>query len=290
MTKLRIAILMHERDSRHVVGRYIITLMAEHWRDDGHEVVFLFGTDTFLPADVVIVHVDLSVVPDSYLEFAARYPVAVNGRVTDIRKRTIGRDLTLEAGDAWTGPVIVKSDLNYGGLPERRRLDQAGDPRLLRALRPHLSRWGLTPPSLGASGPASYRVLESLAEVPAAVFGDPALVVQKFLPERDGPHYCVRHYSFLGDRSSCVRLRTAGPIVNGTNSAPVEPVDIHPRIVELREELGFDYGKFDFVVVDGEAVLLDANKTIGCARNIVNDPELRRLRRYRADGLYSFLR
>jgi hypothetical protein len=28
-----------------------------------------------------------------------------------------------------------------------------------------------------------------------------------------------------------------------------------------RARLGFDYGKFDFVVVDGEAVLLDANRT-----------------------------
>jgi hypothetical protein len=30
-----------------------------------------------------------------------------------------------------------------------------------------------------------------------------------------------------------------------------------------RERLGFDYGKFDFVIHDGQAVLLDANKTPG---------------------------
>lgn len=32
--------------------------------------------------------------------------------------------------------------------------------------------------------------------------------------------------------------------------------------------LGFDYGKFDFVMHEGRAVLLDANKTPGRARNL----------------------
>ena len=41
-----------------------------------------------------------------------------------------------------------------------------------------------------------------------------------------------------------------------------ELVEPHPHIVERRHELGFDYGKFDDVVV-GEAVLFDANKTVG---------------------------
>lgn len=290
MKKLRVAVLMHERDSMHVVRRYVLTLMADCWREDGHEVVFVFGAGTFVPADVAIVHVDLSVVPPEYLQLAARYPVAINGRVADIRKRRISPDLLLSSGDAWPGRVIVKSDLNYGGLPEGRRLDQPGDGLLRRTLRPHLSRWGINMPSRVAGGPTSYRVHQRLADVPAADFAREDLVVQKFIPEMDGAHYCVRHFSFLGDRVSCVRLRSAGPIVNGTNCAPVEPVEVHPQIAALRDELGFDYGKFDFVMADGEAVLLDANKTVGCASNIVNDPELLRLRRYRAAGLYSYLR
>ena len=36
----------------------------------------------------------------------------------------------------------------------------------------------------------------------------------------------------------------------------------------LRRQLGFDYGKFDFVMHEGRAVLLDANKTPGRARNL----------------------
>ena len=116
----RIAILMHEKDGEHTIHQYVITLLADHWREDGHEVFFLFGTKRFVPADLIIVHVDLSVVPDSYLRFAARYPVAVNGRVRDIRKSTFSTGL-LRPDDLWQGPVIVKSDFNYAGEPERLR-------------------------------------------------------------------------------------------------------------------------------------------------------------------------
>ena len=55
----------------------------------------------------------------------------------------------------------------------------------------------------------------------------------------------------------------------------------------LRQELGFDYGKFDYVVHDGRPVLLDANKTTGAA-GLPLTPELVAARRYRAEGLYSF--
>ena len=61
---------------------------------------------------------DLSVVPSNYLEFASLYPVAVNGRLADIRKSHVSANLTAP-GDGWDGPVIVKSNLNYRGLPEQ---------------------------------------------------------------------------------------------------------------------------------------------------------------------------
>jgi hypothetical protein len=40
-------------------------------------------------------------------------------------------------------------------------------------------------------------------------------------------------------------------------------VDPDPAIVSIREELGADFGKFDYVMHDGRAVLIDANKTPG---------------------------
>jgi hypothetical protein len=35
-----------------------------------------------------------------------------------------------------------------------------------------------------------------------------------------------------------------------------------------RARLGFDYGKFDFVIHEGQAVLLDANRTPTAVRNL----------------------
>ncbi len=60
--------------------------MADIWRKDGHTVKFLFGTGKFVPADICFVHVDLSVAPNQYLEFAIRYPVVINGYIKNILK------------------------------------------------------------------------------------------------------------------------------------------------------------------------------------------------------------
>jgi hypothetical protein len=55
-----------------------------------------------------------------------------------------------------------------------------------------------------------------------------------------------------------------------------------------RKRLGFDYGKFDFVVHEGRVVLLDANRTPTAAANLSDyqDTEASRL----ASGIESFLR
>src|SRR5436853_5983452 len=84
----RIAVLFHERQSEEQVRLYAIHHLADVWRADGGEVLYVFGVREHVPADVLVVHVDLSVVPDEYLEFAGRYPAAINGKVRDIRKST----------------------------------------------------------------------------------------------------------------------------------------------------------------------------------------------------------
>jgi hypothetical protein len=278
--KPRIVIICHERDRDLTPRRvYVIQYLADLWRDDGLEVEFAYGVRTFVPADVAVLHVDLSVVPERYRQFASRYPVVVNGRVLDIRKRVVSRNL-VRPGDGYDGPVIVKSDLNCAGQPERRR---ARFPRLRRFLerrrRPHAMQQ-----------PEDYRVYPEAAAVPRAYFDDPAFVVERFLPETDGEHYAIRFYEFLGDRATGIRLTAREPIVRGANCVGVEEDEPHPDIVAARHELGFDYGKFDYVVHDGRAILLDANKTTGAGSLSSVSPETLARRRYRAEGIRSFLR
>src|SRR5271157_3774266 len=77
-SRKRIVVLFHRREPRENVSSYIVDHFARFWREDGHDVQYVFGTQRFVPADLVFVHVDLSVVPDEYLAFASRYAVAIN--------------------------------------------------------------------------------------------------------------------------------------------------------------------------------------------------------------------
>jgi hypothetical protein len=67
----------------------------------------------------------------------------------------------------------------------------------------------------------------------------------------------------------------------------VEQIEPHPDVLAWREELQIDYGKLDFVVHDGQVVLLDVNKTTGASRHMP-DEALRQMRRHFAEGLYSY--
>lgn len=253
---------------------YVVSHLAEYWREDGFKVIFLFGVREQVSADLLFVHVDLSVVPDRYLEFARRHGATVNAEVKDIRKSSFSRNL-VRPGDAYDGPVIVKSDLNCAGAPERFHR-----PSIL------LNRLLSRKPTFEES--TDYRVYDRLGDVPEVFFKNPEIVVEKFLPEIEGDMYFVRAYHFLGDHEHCTRHASKHPIVKAGNEISNETVEPHPEIVEARRRLKFDYGKFDYVVRDGKAELLDINKTTGSVT--VASPELEARRRFRAQGIHSFFR
>ncbi len=253
-----------------MLAKWAITELSRVWREDGVDVVHVGGTTKTPQADVLIVHVDVSVVPDEYLQFAARYAKTVNARVKDIRKSSISRQL-VQPGDGWSGPVIVKSDLNCAGHGEILTGDKVSE---------------RFPFPLGKQG--DYRVYASTAEVPPEYFRHPLLVVERFLPEREGDRYFARSYHFVGDVSTTVRLGSTQPIVLGHTSDSIEEIEPHPEVVERRRELGMDYGKIDYVLHEGKVVILDVNKTTG-AGGVSTDPKVIELRRRRARGIYSLL-
>jgi len=268
----KIAILFHEKDRWRPLN-YLINHLAELWRSDGHEVVLLFGIREYAPADLVIVHVDLSVVPDEYLEFARRYPIALNGAVKDIRKSTFSR-LILKPGDAYDVKVIVKSNYNYAAVPERL-LGVPLDPR------------GVSASFFGS--PQDYQIFESPNAVPPLLFDDPNVVVEKFLPEIEDGLYISRAMVFLGNHVTCAKMASKNPIVNSVTSTHTDYVEAHPDMVRLSQEMGFDYGKFDYVMHEGEPLLLDINKTTAATNLPGANPAQMARRRFRADGLEAFL-
>lgn len=242
----KIVILEHELQ-RHVDLPYMVKLFAERWIARGHSVAVHHGTANPPPGDVAILHVDLTIVPDEYRVLAARYPRTVNGNIFDVSKSRISLDMVRQH-TIWRGPVIVKTEANFGGKPEQLFRSIAAE----RGVRSDVP-----------SGPVAegYPIYASMSAVPDAVWRTPGLIVERFLPEQDERGYYVRVWTFFGDRERSIRWRAAEPIVKAGNMLGLDAVEVPQEIRTRRAALGFDFGKFDYVLHGERWVLLDVNRT-----------------------------
>jgi hypothetical protein len=279
-----IAILIHARDDFEA-NDYFVRLFFPEWERQGLTVRVLRGIDEPGAADAVLSHVNLTVVPPEYRRYAETFRVAINVEADDISKHHVGTHL-VRGPDEWDGPVIVKTDLNYGGRPERwqtRSTSRLG--RLGLKVESQLP-WTWT----GALSSSDYKIYDRACEVPRIVWRNPRLAVQRYLPERQGSYYCLRQWIFFGDREMSTRAFASAPIVKASNTVERERgVPIPDELRALRRKLGFDYGKFDFGVVDGEVVLYDANRTPTRRREDKITPELEKLSTDLAQGIHGFL-
>jgi hypothetical protein len=267
-----ILILLHERDRWAERENYLIWPIRDAWQELGLRVEIARGPRQAVPAHLLFPHVDLTVTPPEIAALFGRYPRVVNRRVLDISKRRLSR-LLLPADDPWQGPVIVKTNLNTGGLPESRlaRPPAAQFARMLAkrvAPRRWLLRWRArrraAPTDLGTARtlpPNFYPIFTSKAAVPRGAFDNPALVVERFLPEKEGDLFAVRSWSFLGSCGYNLRRVSRSPVVRAVGVLRREEVPVPDDLIGMRADLGFDYGKLDYVLRDGRAVLLDANRT-----------------------------
>ena len=115
----KIAVLTHVNDN-FVSGPYLLRFLVEAWKNVGVGIRILRGIEHSEPADALILHPDLTIVPDDYLAFCKQYPLIINGGVRDISKRKISSSL-VDQKDSYCGPVIVKSNFNHGGKSERKK-------------------------------------------------------------------------------------------------------------------------------------------------------------------------
>ena len=248
----------------------MIWALCDLWRACGFEIKVLRGLAAHCDADLLIPHIDLTLLPAAYVALYDRYPRVVNRHLHDISKRVISRNL-LAPTDNYAGEVIVKTNLNFGGNPEARML--AGPKTLRRRLadaffprKPSSSRdcdWS----SVKHFNGSDYQIFSSLDKVPAGVFANDALVVERFLPEREDGLYHLRCYIFFGDQGYCSRVSAREPIVKGGNAIRREIVKPPAELLAIRRELQVDYGKLDFVLRDGRVVLLDLNRTPGTIKS-----------------------
>jgi hypothetical protein len=266
----RLLIIHHKNAGDGPTAPYMLNLMRPEWERAGWSVSDVAGIARKVPADVAFLHVDLSIVPDEYREFAETYPVAVNAKMLDIRKRSYSRNRVLR-GDGYDGPVIVKTDLNSAGFPEIKLHYAHGNPVGLAAR--FLARKGIRWPG-GAQprypyamrGKRDYRVFHAVRDMPDEIFDCPALIVEKFRPEMHDGEYCLREWYFFGDVSINRAELSADPVCTYGEHAPRLDKPAPPELWELRRNLGLDYGKIDYAICGGEPVVFDINKTIGTRR------------------------
>jgi hypothetical protein len=251
-----IVVITHEHDRllerklfRRAASGYMIHAILENLRGRGHSWTIAQGPSTGAGGDAAVLHIDATRVDPAYVDYGLSFPFCLNVGASDISKPRVTMARVVPQ-DGWDGPVIVKSTLNCGGLPESRL-----NRRARRARRPV--------PFPQAKVLKDYPVFEHPSDVPPDLFDDPNLLVERFLPEVEPDGFALRYWLFCGDYDFCGRFVSRERIVKGAGVFRSEPCPVPEDLRRRRKELGFDYGKFDFAVHDGKTYLMDANKTPG---------------------------
>jgi hypothetical protein len=271
--KRKIVILLHEKDRYPKSAGHFIWSLCDVWRGCGIEIAPLKGIDKYVEADLLIPHLDTTVLPGEYTDFFQKYPRVVNHRLQDISKRLVSRNL-LTPGHPYDGPVIVKTNFNNGAIPDVKLHGH----KILFSTRTRKSFWDLLLnrriqnadqhwATINCMNPNDYQIFPSIKDVPEGVFTNESLVVERFLPEYKNGVYYLRVYKFFGDRAYCAQLGSYHPIVKQKNIISREEVSIPDEVVAFRREFGMDYGKLDFVIREGRVTVFDVNRTPGLIKS-----------------------
>jgi hypothetical protein len=285
MRTATIVILTHALQGR--AEGYFIEAVARHWAEAGHRVLYHQGLAPPPDGDLAVLHIDSTRLPEAYLALAARYPRTLNAGARDIGKRRVSRN-RVEPGDAWTGPVIVKTDANAGGRPDRALRDaenrQRGrwQSRVIESLARRLRR------RLPGS---DYAIFDTKDAVPAWVWRRDDLLVERFLPERRGENYVLNSAFVCGGRGIVSGFAAAEPLVKIAGLRELLPLEERvPDEVRAAQRIhALDFGKIDYVVHDGVAQVLDVNPTPHLGLVWHRSERLERILLTLAGGLEDFL-
>ena len=269
---------------------YVIDHYALRWQDAGHRVIYHIGPENIPDADVVIVNIDLSVVPKEYVDLINKLPVVINGEILDISRRRFSQ-LALSRIDNYTGPVIVKTNANYGGRPDMSSLGLRRSllTSILGALKQLLGillssrfksiikrsrvlqmynrkwrgksvrRWD----TIETLNPLEYPIFEDIKSVPYGVWGNDNLIVERFIGNPEGRLFYTHYCAFFGDKEIAGRLASPNPNVKFGNAVSDEETPIPDEVRQWRKDIKIDYGRFDYLEAEGKYFLIDVNKTEG---------------------------
>ncbi len=267
----RLLVVCHPND-RFMTGSYILHAMLLEMKRTGLGMKVQRHWTERPPADLVIPHIDLTVWPDSLIEFLTHYPNVVNRRLADISKRSISEDL-LRPGDEWRGPVIVKTDLNYGGIVDRRHEREGAKRGEANSMSAPTAR---VPQQIRPFYQGRYGVFDTIAAVPSGIWKDPNLIVERYHGERKGALYGLRQLFLVGDAYVMRQLWGPNPVVKGDNITERQWLEgpPPPDVLAVARARGVEFGKIEFTVVDGKAFVFDIARTPTGPTWVKTNPEL----------------
>lgn len=192
----------------------------------------------------------------------------------------------VERDSPYDGPVIVKTDLNAAGNPERVA-QRWGRGRAARAWGKVLDRVFPRRPT-GPFWRNGYPVFSSKAQVPSWVWARPDLVVQRFVADSLGDgEYAQRQWTFFGESEvNTVRVLSEPNRATARFTGMRPGGAVPPELRELRLEMGFDFGTFDYFLEGGRPIVIDVNKT---PTYLLANPLRREALPHLADGLKGWL-
>ena len=261
-------------------NRHLIKVLAGIWREQGH--ILSFGNRPPPTTDAVIAHTDYSMIDEHFFRQVDEGIPVINSAARNFLKSNVSQ-LLINENSKWHGPVIIKTDANCHAAEEYayHGLDLL---RLLKIFAGRFVSWQWT----GELPFRTYPILERTDQVPGWVWQDHRLVVEKFMPERDGELYVLRLWMFFGEQEYCMRVCSELPVVKSRKLVSVDLVEEVPDAVRsVRRKLGLDFGKIDFVMHGNDALVFDVNKTptVDLNKRGQPGPFVRRL----ADGLDGLL-
>jgi hypothetical protein len=246
---------------------YLLARLVTLWRHRGLHLAI--GPCRTLDATCGIVHYDRTEVPAAAVPEAPDTAVVWNRHVRNIGKRLVSTQ-QVTPGDGYQGPVIVKTDANSRAGPELAEQSPWSWPRMRRRLVPLLGWRRAHELPRG-----TYPILARPADVPAWVWQRRDLVVERFLPERAGTDYVLHYWLFAGTADCVLRLQGPTPVLKFRTSTSHAFLDaVPPSLRGARARLRMDYGKIDYVMVDGQAVVLDANTTPIVPTALTSEPRI----------------
>ena len=231
-------------------------------------------------------HVDLTDVPDDFQAAARRYDRCINGDAVSIR-RTLYSRARVSARDGYIGPLISKSVLNSGGVPEWRY-----EKRRSFLARARQLAGKIVIPGYKQKKCPEHVVYKSIRDVPSRIWNDPNMIVERFLPGSTRLPIIKHRFNFFYEVEMNYRASYDSVLCDPETMTGLEVIpDVPATIRNLRADLRLDYGAIDYFVVEDEAIPIDANKTVTEAASwVANVPSIARHMDELTDRLIEFVR